>query len=203
MAFNTGTPPMTTHKIILASTSPYRRELLAKLRLPFDYAAPGVDETPLPGEAPQALAMRLAEAKALAVAQGFPGGLVIGSDQVAVLDGEKLGKPVNRDNTIAQLRKASGRSVEFHTALCVVDSDTLATRTESDRCTVVFRELTPAQIERYVDRDRPYDCAGGFKSEGLGIALFERFEGEDPNALVGLPLIRLTRLLEAFGVEVL
>ncbi len=194
---------MTHPKIILASTSPYRRELLAKLGLPFECAAPGVDEAPLPGEAPPALAARLAEAKAWAVARGFPGGLIIGSDQVAGLDGEKLGKPMSRDNTIAQLRKASGRAVEFYTALCVANPATREAKTEVDCCTVVFRALSPAQIERYVDRDRPFDCAGGFKSEGLGIALFERIEGGDPNALVGLPLIRLTRMLEAFGVEVL
>ncbi len=194
---------MATPNIILASTSPYRRELLGKLGLRFETAAPGVAETPLPGEHPAALARRLAEAKALAVARGFPGSLIVGSDQVAVLDGEQLGKPMHRDNAIAQLRKASGRPVAFYTALCVMDSASLETKTEMDLCRVVFRTLSTDQIERYVDRDRPYDCAGGFKSEGLGIALFERFEGEDPNALVGLPLIRLTRLLEAFGVAVL
>lgn len=189
-------------RLILASTSPYRRELLAKLGLPFDCIAPGVDETPLPGEAPAALAARLAAEKALSVARVSPDGWVIGADQVAVLDGEKLGKPMTRGHTLAQLRKASGKTMEFHTALCVVDAATLETKADIDRCAVVFRELSPGQIERYVDRDRPYDCAGGFKSEGLGIALFERFEGEDPNTLVGLPLIRLVRLLEAFGVAV-
>jgi septum formation protein len=194
---------MTTPKLVLASSSPYRQNLLKKLGLPFDAVAPGVAETPLDGEAPDALAMRLAEEKAQAVAQRFPDSLVIGSDQVAVLDGEQLTKPMSRDNALNQLRKASGRSVIFYTALCVMNSATGAAKADLDRCTVVFRTLADVQIERYVDRDRPFDCAGGFKAEGLGIVLFERIEGDDPNALVGLPLIRLTRLLEAFGVTVI
>jgi septum formation protein len=194
---------MAAPKLILASTSPYRRHLLEKLGLPFEAVAPGVDETPLDGEAPDALALRLAQEKALAVARKFPGSLVVGSDQVAVLDGERLGKPLDRDTAAGQLRRASGRSVAFYTALCAADSAAGESRSGLDRCAVVFRTLTEGQIQRYVDRDRPFDCAGGFKSEGLGIALFERFEGEDPNALVGLPLIRLTRMLEDLGVAVL
>jgi septum formation protein len=194
---------MTIPKLVLASSSPYRQDLLRKLGLPFEAVAPGVAETPLDGEAPDALAMRLAEEKARAVAHRFPDSLIIGSDQVAVLDGEQLTKPMSRDHTLNQLRKASGRSVIFHTALCVVNSTTGEAKTDLDRCTVVFRTLSDAQIERYVDRDRPFDCAGGFKAEGLGIVLFERIEGNDPNALVGLPLIRLTRLLEAFGIAVI
>jgi septum formation protein len=192
-----------TRSLVLASTSAYRRELLRKLGLPFEVAAPGVAETSREGEAPAALALRLATEKALAVAARRSEGLVIGSDQVAELDGEWLDKPLTRANAIRQLQKASGRAVRFHTALCVTDAATGEARTALDLCAVVFRTLTEAQIARYVDREQPYDCAGAFKSEGLGIALFERIEGDDPNALIGLPLIRLTRLLEAFGVEVL
>jgi septum formation protein len=192
-----------TYPLVLASTSPYRRELLQKLGLPFETAAPGVPEGSRENEPPEALAPRLATEKALAVAQRFSGHLVIGSDQVAALDGELLGKPLTRENAVRQLRKASGRAVRFYTALCVVDSATGEARTDLDLCTVVFRSLALEQIERYVDRERPLDCAGAFKSEGLGIALFERIEGDDPNALVGLPLIRLIRLLEGFGVAVL
>lgn len=192
---------MSGPRIVLASTSSYRRALLAKLGLPFETAAPGVDESPLDNEAPDALVLRLAQAKALAVAQQFPGSLVIGSDQVAVLDGEIVGKPLSRERAVAQLQKAAGRRVEFLTGLCVTDGTTV--EAELDRCAVVFRELSAGQIERYVDRDQPLDCAGSFKSEGLGIALFQRIEGEDPNALVGLPLIRLVRLLARFGLEVL
>lgn len=192
---------MSGPRIVLASTSSYRRALLAKLGLPFEAAAPGVDESPLADEAPDKLVLRLAQAKALAVAQQFPGSLVIGSDQVAVLHGEIVGKPLSRERAVAQLRKAAGRRVEFLTGLCVTDGATV--EAELDRCAVVFRELSTAQIERYVDRDQPLDCAGSFKSEGLGIALFQRIEGEDPNALVGLPLIRLVRLLARFGLEVL
>lgn len=190
-------------RLILASTSSYRRALLEKLNLPFDAAAPDVDESPRPGESPAALAQRLATEKALAVARRHPDSLVIGSDQVADLDGEPLGKPMTRANTLRQLQNASGRSVRFYTALCVANAATGETRTDLDVCTVVFRALTDTQIERYVDRERPFDCAGGFKSEGLGIVLFERIEAEDPNALVGLPLIRLVRLLEGFGIEVI
>ncbi|MGZ8246633.1 Maf family protein [Methylomagnum sp.] len=195
--------PIAKPRLILASTSSYRRALLEKLGLPFDTAAPEVAETPQAGEAPADLALRLATEKALAVAHRHPGSLIIGSDQVADLDGEPLGKPITRDNTIRQLKNASGRSVRFYTALCVANAATGETRTDIDVCTVIFRALTDEQIERYVDRDRPFDCAGGFKAEGLGIVLFERIEGEDPNALIGLPLIRLVRLLEGFGVGVI
>jgi septum formation protein len=190
-------------RLILASSSPYRQELLGKLGLPFDSVAPGIPERPLDQEPPDVLALRLATEKALAVARRCADSLVIGSDQVAVLDGEQLAKPLNRDNAIRQLTKASGRTVQFHTALCVANSASGETKTDVDLCSVVFRPLSDEQIERYVDRDRPFECAGGFKSEGLGIVLFERIEGDDPNALVGLPLIRLVRLLEAFGVAVL
>lgn len=190
-------------RLILASTSPYRGQLLRKLGLTFEAIAPGVTETFLHGETPGTLALRLAGEKAHAVAKQHPGSLVIGSDQVAFLDGEILSKPLSRANTLLQLQRASGRTVQFYTAVCIVNSATGEQKADLDLCSVVFRHLRAEQIERYVDRDHPYDCAGGFKSEGLGIVLFERIEGEDPNALVGLPLIRLVRILETFGVEVL
>lgn len=189
-------------RLVLASTSFYRRQLLAKLGLEFEAVAPGVAETPLDGEPPASLALRLAEEKAHAVARCRPDSLVIGSDQVAFLDEEIVSKPGTRANAILQLQRASGRTVRFYTALCVVNTATGQTRTDLDVCAVVFRHLEPGQIERYVDRDLPFDSAGGFKAEGLGIALFERIDGEDPNALIGLPLIRLVRILESFGVEI-
>lgn len=190
-------------RIVLASGSRYRAELLRRLGLPFETAAAEVDETRRTGEAPADLALRLAQEKARAVAEKFGDGLVIGSDQAAFLDGEQLGKPGNRANAIRQLALASGKTVEFLTALCVVDAASGAAGSDLDRCAVVFRNLTLPQITRYVDREQPFDCAGSFKSESLGIALFERIEGDDPTALIGLPLIRLVRLLEGFGVGVL
>jgi len=189
-------PSMATSvPLILASTSPYRRALLEKLGIPFDVVAPDVDETPL--------ASRLALEKARAVASHSPRGLVIGSDQVAMLNDIRLSKPHTRENAIAQLRRASGQTVVFYTALCVIDAETDESKSGLDVCQVVFRELTDAQIERYVDREQPLNCAGSFKSEGLGIALLEKIETVDPNALVGLPLILLVRLLKAFGVSIL
>lgn len=192
-----------TPRLVLASTSPYRRELLEKLGLPFEIVAPGVTEDRSEGESPDTLALRLATEKALAVVGQLANGLVIGSDQVAVLDDEPLGKPRTRENAICQLRRASGRAMQFYTALCVADAATGITKIDLDVCTVVFRTLAEEQIARYVDREQPLDCAGAFKSEKLGIALIERIEGDDPNSLVGLPLIRLIRLLEIFGVAVL
>lgn len=189
--------------LVLASGSRYRRELLAKLGLPFETASPDIDETPKPGEAPAALAMRLAQEKAGALVQRFPQHLIIGSDQVATLDEAQLTKPGDRAGAIRQLRSASGRAVTFLTAVCVLDARTGRSCADLDRTVVRFRPLTDAVIEAYVDRDRPFDCAGGFKSEGLGIALLDAMETEDPNALVGLPLIRLIRLLEKFDVAVL
>jgi septum formation protein len=192
----------TTPKIILASGSPYRQALLHRLGLDFEAVSPDIAETPLLGEMPAALAVRLALEKARAVANRRPGGLVIGSDQVAVLEGRPLTKPGHREGAVGQLRRASGRRMEFFTAVCVLDAATGEARTELDLCSVQFRPLSDGEIERYVDREQPFDCAGSFKSEGLGIALFERFQGDDPNALIGLPLIRLVRLLEGFGVPV-
>lgn len=197
------TLPSPLPRLILASSSSYRQALLAKLGLPFEAIAPSIDETAQPGETAIQLSRRLAEEKARALAVRFPSHLIIGSDQVAMLDGIQLGKPGTPAATISQLRAASGKSVEFLTSLCVLDSASGEARIDTDRTIVHFRPLTDRQIESYVDKERPYDCAGGFKSESLGIALFEKIEGEDPNALVGLPLIRLVRLLEKFGAEVL
>jgi len=192
---------MAPPSLILASTSPYRRALLERLGLDFRAVAPGIDETPTPGELPQVLVMRLAEAKARALAQAHPNALIIGSDQVACIDGHILGKPGNRAGAIAQLERLAGREVIFHTGLCLFDTRHHRAETLVEPFRVVFRPLSRAQIEGYVDREQPFDCAGSFKSEGLGIALFERLEGEDPNTLIGLPLIRLIRLLEAKGID--
>lgn len=194
---------MSSPAIILASTSPYRRALLERLGLAFRAVAPGIDETPSHGELPQALVMRLAEAKARALVRDYPRALIIGSDQVACIDGQILGKPGDRANAIAQLERLSGREVIFHTGLCLLDTQHNRAETLVEPFRVFFRPLTSAQIAGYVDREQPFDCAGSFKSEGLGIALFERLEGEDPNTLIGLPLIRLIRLLEAKGIDLL
>lgn len=188
--------------LVLASTSPYRRTLLERLGLPFTIAAPEVDETPLPGESPEALVTRLAEAKARAVAAQAPTALVIGSDQVACINGEILGKPGSRDQAVEQLRAAAGRAVTFHTGLCLLNAATGRVQVLCEPFRVHFRALTAAQIGRYVDAEQPFNCAGSFKSEGLGISLFTRLEGDDPNALVGLPLIRLIAMLETEGVMV-
>ena len=184
--------------LVLASTSPYRRELLARFGRPFTVDRPEVDESPLPGEAPAALARRLAEAKARAVAARHPGATVVGSDQVAELDGQPLGKPGGRDRALAQLAACSGRSVVFHTALCVLSGEGHAF-THLDRTEVRFRRLGEPEILRYLDAEQPWDCAGSFKCEGLGIVLFEAIRSEDPTALVGLPLIALARGLRAAG----
>lgn len=185
--------------LVLASSSPYRRELLARLRLPFDVARPDVDESPLPGEAPQDLALRLAAAKASAVAATRPDARVIGSDQVADFDGAALGKPGGREAAIAQLEAMSGRAVAFRTAVAVAWDGRVATAL--DTTLVRFRTLDRAAIERYVDLEQPFDCAGSFKSEGLGITLFEAIENRDPTALVGLPLIDTVRLLRESGLR--
>ncbi len=183
--------------LILASTSRYRAELLSRLRLPFSCAGPDVDETPLPGESPLALTIRLARAKAAAVAARQPGAWVIGSDQAAELDGMPLGKPGTREAACAQLTAMSGREVLFHTAVCVGDGALYLEAADLTR--VRFRRLRPDEIERYVDAERPLDCAGSFKCEGLGIALFEAIHNQDPTALVGLPLIALSGLLREAG----
>nr|VFJ43072.1 MAG: septum formation protein [Candidatus Kentron sp. DK] len=193
--------------IVLASTSRYRRELLSRLGLAFQVASPTTDETPLAGESPRALVLRLAEAKAESVAGAMardcPAALIIGSDQVAVLDNKILGKPGNREATIRQLTLASGQRVTFLTGLCLLDTETYQAEVDVVPFQVVFRKLDPSQIANYVARERPFDCAGGFKSESLGIALFSRMEGDDPTALVGLPLIRLVDMLGRRGVDVL
>lgn len=188
--------------LVLASTSPFRRELLGRLELPFETAAPDVDETRLGGESPQQLVVRLAEAKARAASDRFPGSVIIGSDQVACIDDRVLGKPGNREKAIEQLRQTSGRSVDFFTGLCVLDTSGNS-NIVCEPFRVHFRRLSDTRIEHYVDRERPFNCAGSFKSEGLGIALFERLEGDDPNSLIGLPLIRLVDMLEAAGIKVL
>lgn len=187
-----------TTRLLLASTSPYRRELLSRLCIPFDVARPEVDETPRPGESPLALAQRLAAAKAAAVAARESDAWVIGSDQVAELDGQPLGKPGGRDRALAQLAAMSGRSVAFRTALCVMHRD-LGRFDAVDTTIVRFRGLAADEIARYVDAEQPFDCAGSFKSEGLGITLFEAIDTSDPTALVGLPLIATARLLREAG----
>ena len=192
-----------TAQIVLASTSKYRRELLARLGLPFEVASPQVDETALPDEAPHDTARRLAEAKARAVAARFPRAVIIGSDQVAVLEGVHLGKPGNHANALRQLRAMRGKEVVFHTALCLYDAASGRTQTRVVPFCVRFRDYSDAQIERYLQREQPYDCAGSARCEGLGIALIAEMRGDDPNALIGLPLIALTEMLAAQGVNVI
>lgn len=189
--------------LVLGSTSRYRRELLGRLHLPFDVAAPEVDETPRAGETPRALAQRLALAKAHAVAGRHPGAVVIGSDQVADLDGEPLGKPGDHARAVEQLRRMRGRTVVFQTALSVVCLQTGFEQSDIAPVQVRFRDLSDAEIETYLRIEQPYDCAGSAKSEGLGIALLDAIENDDPTALVGLPLIRTCRLLRAAGLKVL
>lgn len=190
-------------QLVLASTSPFRKQLLEKLKLEFVTDSPEIDESRLPDETPEQLVARLAEQKAMAVAARQPENLIIGSDQVAVIDGEILGKPGNHDKAVAQLKAASGRRVTFLTGLCLYNSATGDSQVEVVPFGVVFRELNESQIENYLKIEQPYNCAGSFKSEAMGIALFEKLEGEDPNTLIGLPLIRLVRMLEAEGVRVI
>lgn len=187
---------------MLASTSPYRRDLLARLRLRFEVRAPAVDETPLPGEAARETALRLAQAKALAVAPGCPAALIIGCDQVAVLDGVSLGKPGNHASAVTQLKAMRGRSVLFHTALALFNAKTEALQTAEVPTTVRFRQYGDAEIERYLELERPYDCAGSAKIEGLGIVLVESVHSNDPTALIGLPLMQLAAMLRNEGVAV-
>ncbi len=190
-------------QLVLASTSPFRKALLEKLQLVFTTDSPDIDETPLDGESPEQLVARLAEQKAAAVAERHPNSLIIGSDQVAVNNGRILGKPGSHDKAVAQLKAASGKRVTFLTGLCLYNSVTGDSQVEVVPFGVVFRELNEAQIENYLKAEQPYNCAGSFKSEAMGIALFERLEGEDPNTLIGLPLIRLVRMLEAEGLRVI
>ena len=193
----TSPPP----RLILGSTSRYRRELLTRLRLPFEVEAPGVDETPRPGEAPAALAQRLALEKARAVAARHPQDVVIGSDQVADLAGEPLGKPGDHARAVAQLQRMSGQRVVFQTALAVVRQDTGFEAVDLAAVSVTFRTLSDTEIETYLRLDEPYDCAGSARSESLGVALLSAIDSDDPTALVGLPLIRTCALLRAAGLD--
>ncbi|MBK9346911.1 MAG: septum formation inhibitor Maf [Burkholderiales bacterium] len=196
-------PHTPQRKLILGSTSAYRRELLERLRVPFTVESPHVDETPLAGEAPSALARRLALAKAQAVAQRFPDCVVIGSDQVADLDGLALGKPGTHDHAVAQLRQMSGHTIIFQTAVAVVCQQSGFCQEQLAPVKVTFRTLDDAEIESYLHAEQPYDCAGSAKSEGLGITLLSRIDNDDPTALVGLPLIRTSQMLRAAGIDLL
>jgi septum formation protein len=189
--------------LILGSTSRYRRELLQRLRVPFEVVSPEVDETPLTGEAPQALATRLALAKAKAVAALHPQAVVIGSDQVADLNGEPLGKPGTHERAVLQLQRMRGQTVVFQTAVSVVCQASGFEQTELAQIKVRFRDLSDADIEAYLRAEEPYDCAGSAKSEGLGIALLDAIDNDDPTALIGLPMIRTARMLRAAGIDLL
>lgn len=205
MSKDNSTPHATAsgRPLILGSTSRYRKELLARLRIPFQVEAPEVDETPQAQEAPKDLALRLALAKARAVADKYPDAVVIGSDQVADLDGEPLGKPGNHTNAVKQLKRMRGKTVIFQTALSVVCVATGFEQTDLAAVKVTFRDLTDAEIESYLKAEEPYDCAGSAKSEGLGIALLAAIDNDDPTALIGLPLIRTCHMLRAAGVKLL
>jgi len=198
-------PTSTTPRLILASSSAYRRELLGRLQLPFEVMVPAIDESPLPGEAPDATALRLARCKAQAVAARAPGSIVIGSDQVATLDGEQIGKPGNHANALAQLQIMRGRSVVFHTALCLWDGRACAltggAQLENIQTVVTFRDLPDAELDAYLRIEQPYDCAGSAKNEGLGIAILDTITSSDPTALTGLPLIALTGMLRRAGFQ--
>jgi len=187
-------------QLVLGSTSPFRKALLEKLGIPFCTDTPNTNEARQPGESPTDLVLRLAEAKAREVAGRHPAAMIIGSDQVACVDGEILGKPGNRENAIAQLTAVAGKTVTFYTGLCLYNSANEQTQTGVEPFTVHFRNLTPGQIERYVDLEQPFNCAGSFKSEGFGITLFSALEGRDPNSLIGLPLILLVEMLADQGI---
>lgn len=192
---------MPTPPLILASTSRHRRTLLERLGLPFTAVAPGVDETPQQGESVDQLVKRLSRAKAEAVVAQHPGALIIGSDQAAERDGKILGKPGDHASAVAQLRAASGRHMQFHAGLCLIDTRSGGMQEHTDITRVTFRKLTDAEIERYLRAEQPYDSAGSFKSESLGITLFEAIESSDPSALVGLPLITLCKFLRNAGLD--
>ena len=201
---SSATAQIAPQRLVLASSSAYRKELLSRLQLPFDVAVPDIDEAPLSGETPSATALRLAREKAAAVAAKLPGRIVIGSDQVATLDGEQIGKPGNHANALAQLQKMRGREVIFHTALCVWDgrgANTAAAQVEDIRTIVKFRDLPDVELDAYLRIEQPYDCAGSAKNEALGIAILERIDSSDPTALTGLPLIALTGMLRKIGVS--
>lgn len=190
-------------KLVLGSTSPFRKELLEKLHIPFDCDKPNVDETPLENESAIELVERLSIAKAKAVAKNHPDALIIGSDQVAMSDGLVLGKPHTVENAIKQLMSFSGKCVSFYTGLCLFDAENEQYSSLVEPFHVHFKTLSKAQISRYVELEQPLNCAGSFKSEGLGISLFDRLDGNDPNSLIGLPLIQLTYLLSEYGIDVL
>lgn len=192
---------MMKSKILLASSSPYRRQLLQKLGLIFTWASPDIDESHQPDETPTQLVRRLAESKARQLASAHPHHLIIGSDQVATIDGQIIGKPHTHANALAQLSSFCAREVTFMTGLCLLNTATNRSQTSVETCKVKFRKLSNEQIENYLQREQPYDCAGSFKSEGLGICLFEQLEGNDPNTLIGLPLIALTRMLTNEGID--
>lgn len=194
---------MRPSRLVLASTSRYRRALLERLSLPFEVIAPDIDESPKPNEAPPALVERLAREKAIAVAPRFPDALIVGSDQVAVLDGESLSKPGSHERAVAQLRAMRGRTIDFLTGIAVHSSKTGITHARVVPYSVEFRPFSDADIEYYLAAEKPYDCAGAAKAEGLGIALIKRMQGDDPNALIGLPLIALVDLLAMHGCSVL
>lgn len=194
---------MNSQLLVLASTSIYRSELLTTLQIPFQTAAPDVDETPLPGESAEQTSWRLSQTKAQVVAKRFPGALIIGSDQVALLDGQQIGKPLSHDNAVRQLSAMRGKTVTFYTALTLLNTANGEMQTDVAITNVGFRNLSDGEIERYLKKEQPYHCAGSAKSEGLGIALISRIQGDDPNALIGLPLILLVGMLEKQGVRVL
>lgn len=194
--------PASSLPLILASSSRYRRQLLERLKLPFDCASPDIDESPLPNEIASHRAERLAIAKAQALAHKFPHHLIIGSDQVAEIDDLQLGKPGNRQNAIDQLSSTNGRTVMFRTGLCLFNSLTGQYQSTTETFSVTFRKLSKEEIERYVDSEMPFDCAGSFKCEGLGISLFESMNGRDPNTLIGLPLIALCEMLRNEGLQI-
>ena len=200
-AFSSQIKKMSRSTLVLASTSAFRRSLLLRLQIPFETAAPDVDESALPGEAPAATAERLSEAKARAVASRYPDALIIGSDQVACLGDRHFGKPGTRDRAMEQLRTMSGQTVVFHTGLCLFNAASGRIHRRCIPTEVRFRELSEAEIGRYLDKEDALNCAGSAKSEGLGISLLEYLRGDDPNALIGLPLIALSDMLRAEGVE--
>jgi septum formation protein len=194
---------LNSQPLVLASTSIYRSQLLSTLQIPFQTAAPDVDETPLPGESAEQTSYRLAQVKARVVARRFPDALIIGSDQVALLDGQQIGKPLNHDNAVLQLSAMRGKTVTFYTALSLLNATSGEMQTDVAITKVGFRNLSDDAIERYLKKEQPYHCAGSAKSEGLGIALISSIQGDDPNALIGLPLILLVGMLEKQGVRVL
>ncbi|MFO1386235.1 MAG: Maf family nucleotide pyrophosphatase [Chitinivorax sp.] len=194
---------MSNPVLVLASTSPYRRELLTRLGIPFEVAAPEVDETPHAGEGPADTALRLAQEKARALAHRYPGALIIGSDQVATLDNLQIGKPGNHERAVAQLQLMRGRTVIFHTALALYDSRNDSVQVKDVQTEVDFRQLSDEFIEAYLQKEQPYNCAGSAKSEGLGIVLMSAMRGTDPNALIGLPLIELVSMLQHAGFRIL